>query len=202
VGLSLVMAVFLAHSMGKFSLTLTAVSFAFMACALTTSNVFGYDDTAIVHLLAVGAPWRKVLVGKVLAIPVVVVPLLAVVLLEEAALNHTWADLFAAFVTGLAFVVLAVGLGAFASVWAPQNRVEPAGSKVQPRLAVTLEFALLVVVLAAVLLGGAVLASRITPGTWASAWLATSALLTWSLLVTAGSWLARDPFRVVAALRP
>ena len=124
VGVSLVLAVLVGHTISTMSLSLGAMTFAFMAALMTTDNLFGYDDTAFEYLLTAGAPWRSILFGKALAMPLVAAPLMAVLVLVEAAIHSAWKDAFPAVLLGIAMLLLTAGFGAFISVWIPQNRVQ------------------------------------------------------------------------------
>ena len=73
------------------SLSLGAMTFAFMAALMTTDNLFGYDDRRSSTCYR-GRAWRRSCSGRHSAMPLVAAPLMAVLVLVEAAIHSAWKD--------------------------------------------------------------------------------------------------------------
>ena len=200
--LSLVLAGFVGHNMSSYGLVAESAAFALMAIALHAPNLFAYDDKGFTYLLITGGPWRPVLIGKALAGPLIVIPVMFAVLFVEAGLADGWSQLLVAVVVGVSVVAVAVGLGAFVSIWEPQNRIERTGGRRRALLGLAVEFVLLFAIMFAGVLAWLLLGGRVSATLLILACLIISVLLGWVLVRAAGSRLARDPFRIEALLRP
>jgi ABC-2 type transport system permease protein len=122
----LVIGAVLGHTMaGDGGLIIAAAFFALLATSANSmvTNVFGFDDRGYTFLLSVGAPWRSVLVGKVMVAQAILIPAVGLFVIVEALLAGSWAQAVEAFLVGAAVLLVGSGVGALLSVWAPQNRV-------------------------------------------------------------------------------
>jgi ABC-2 type transport system permease protein len=123
----LVMGAVLGHTMAgdDGGLIIAAAFFALLASSANSmvTNVFGFDDRGYTFLLAVGAPWRSVLFGKVVVAQAILIPAVGLFVIVEAILAGAWAQAVEAFLVGAGVLLVGSGVGAVLSVWAPQNRV-------------------------------------------------------------------------------
>jgi len=198
--LSVVMGAVVGHTTASDSIIGAGAVFLVVALVQVTFNVFAFEDTGARWLLQVGAPWRSILGGKLLAAMVILVPALAVFLVVEAIIGDAWSQFVPALLLGLAMAFVGVGLGAMTSVSAPSNLVEPAGGKGR----VLISTLLAMVVLGAFVGAGALvwLTAEDSIGQLGSALviIAAAALVGWLLVRWAGSRLASNPGRLVEAL--
>lgn len=193
-----VMGIVLGHTVvADGGLVLAAVFFVLLALLSSSFNVFGFDDTGFAFLLSIGAPWRRILVGKSLVGLLSVSPILAGLVIVEAAVNDLWNDAAAAFVTGIAVGLVVIGVGAVVSVRNPLNHVNPAGANRSRTLIGTLTG-----IAAVVLIGGSigfglpVLGDTLDQTVLALISVAIAGAIAWALLRYAATRLAADPWRV------
>ena len=160
------------------------------------SNVFAFDDRGVRYLVLSGAPLDRTLLGKALVPLVVLVPLVAVFVVTEAVINDLWADAAAAFLLGLSILLVAIGVGAFLSVWAPQNRITRQFDR--GRAIVATFGGLAAVAVVTIVLAGAwwLLSQSLDATLVGLPVLLVAGLFAWGLLRTASRRLMNDPDRL------
>jgi ABC-2 type transport system permease protein len=167
-----------------------------IAASAGTASAFDFDDRGFEFLMTTGAPWRPVLLGKVVSAILLGMPFLVVMLVGVAVAFDRRDELLAGLVLALALALMGIGLGAASSARNPANkarRQQQQGARLAAQFLVV-GFPLLVV--------GAVYGLRSALGleigdlTLALALLPIGGLTAWYGVALGARWLQRDPWRV------
>ncbi|GAA3816213.1 hypothetical protein [Cellulomonas soli] len=177
-------------------LTIGIVTLVAMTSFALASNLLGYDEQGFSYLLGAGAPMAAVVRGKVMATLGVVVPFAGAAVLAEAALNGLWADAGVAFLGGIQVALVCVGIGAVLSVAAPQDRMRARGPRATAVLSTLGGLVLMVAASGVLVLAWLLLEDRLSPALSSLATLPIAVALGAVLVRSAGTGLAREPWRV------
>jgi hypothetical protein len=195
----LVIGAVLGHTMaGDGGLVIAAAFFALLASSANSmvTNVFGFDDRGYTFLLAVGAPWRSVLVGKVGVAQAILIPAVGLFVFVEAILTGAWAQAVEAFLVGTAVLLVGSGVGAVLSVWAPQNRVSMKVDRGRALAALFGGMLAIALISAVVGIGWLLLSDTLDELVLALLTAGVALLVAWSLTRWAAGRLTSDPWQL------
>ena len=195
----LVIGAVLGHTMaGDGGLIIAAAFFALLAASANSmvTNVFGFDDRGYTFLLAVGAPWRSVLVGKVLVAQAILIPAVGLFVIVEAILTGAWAQAVEAFLVGAAVLLVGSGVGAVLSVWAPQNRVSMKVDRGRALVALFGGMLAIALISAVVGIGWLLLSDTLDELVLALLTAGVALLVAWALTRWAAGRLTSDPWQL------
>lgn len=183
------------------SLIIAAAFFALLATSANSmvTNVFGFDDRGYTVLLALGAPWRSVLVGKVLVAQAILIPAPGLFVIVESVLTGAWTQALAAILVGAAVLLVGSGVGAVLSVWAPQNRVSMKVDRGRALVAVFGGMLAIALISAVVGVGWFLFSDILDDLVLALLTVGIALAVAWALTRWAGSRISPDQLRPVAA---